>query len=431
MQTPDRPSGDVAPTPLRGGPAPWARAGGYFAWALMATAYALAFFHRVSLQSLNFGLTRDFGADAAGIAALASAYFWGYTLMQLPAGLLVDRYGVRRVVLCSMATSALGSAAFALSPNLSVAVLARLVLASGDALVFSSLLKLVALRFPDRRFGVMSGLSQVSGYVGGAFATVPLAVGVEHIGWRSCLLLAALIGALNFILIAASASVPRASGTARSLHALLTYMADALRSRANWGNVLTFGSLRCRHDSLGRLGAADDRPCVRNRRFAGGCRAARLHDRECVWLRRARLFGRPCLELGPRVGGRLLAAERTDRPALSCGPAPHAVRARCSQLCGPRPLAGGTIPLILKCTKRLYTAEFIGVGASVNTASAGLFAAATQPVIGFAMTWASGGADRAPGALNDVGYGAMVAALLLLSVPGLIGPLMMGRRVRG
>ncbi|MCF4130073.1 MFS transporter [Methylobacterium sp. SyP6R] len=398
----------------------------------MATAYALAFFHRVSLQSLNFGLTRDFGADAAGIAALASAYFWGYTLMQLPAGLLVDRYGVRRVVLCSMATSALGSAAFALSPNLSVAVLARLVLASGDALVFSSLLKLVALRFPDRRFGVMSGLSQVSGYVGGAFATVPLAVGVEHIGWRSCLLLAALIGALNFILIAASASVPRASGTARSLHALLTYMADALRSRANWGNVLTFGSHFVVVTTLSgvwglpmiahvfgidgsQAGAALLAFMIGNAFGSGGL--GYLADRV---LNSDRALVVVCLLRSVLIALLFPAVLRHTPFALVV--ANFAVLGL---------LAGGTIPLILKCTKRLYTAEFIGVGASVNTASAGLFAAATQPVIGFAMTWASGGADRAPGALNDVGYGAMVAALLLLSVPGLIGPLMMGRRVRG
>ena len=60
----------------------------------------------------------DFSTDAAGVAMLASSYFWGYTLMQIPAGLLVDRYGVKRVVLVSMAASSLGSAAFALAPNL-------------------------------------------------------------------------------------------------------------------------------------------------------------------------------------------------------------------------------------------------------------------------------------------------------------------------
>ena len=75
----------------------------YLAWATVATAYAIAFLQRVSPQSISLSFMHDFSTDAAGVAMLASSYFWGYTLMQIPAGLLVDRYGVKRVVLFSMA----------------------------------------------------------------------------------------------------------------------------------------------------------------------------------------------------------------------------------------------------------------------------------------------------------------------------------------
>ena len=63
-------------------------------------------------------------------------------------------------------------------------------------------------------------------------------------------------------------------------------------------------------------------------------------------------------------------------------------------------VAGGTVPLVLKCTKRLYTAELIGVGASVNTTAAGIFAGASQPVIGLAMV----GVSRLAG--SGAGHGA-------------------------
>jgi MFS family permease len=159
----------------------------YLAWATVALAYAIAFLQRVSPQSVSLSFMSDFGTDAAGIAMLASSYFWGYTLMQIPAGLLVDRYGVKRVVLFSMAASSLGSAAFALAPNLLDVFAARLIVACGDALVFTALLKLVALSFTDERFGAMSGISQVSGYVGGVMATTPLAAAVTGFGWRACL----------------------------------------------------------------------------------------------------------------------------------------------------------------------------------------------------------------------------------------------------
>ena len=81
----------------------------YLAWAAVAIAYAIAFLQRVSPQSVNLNFMTDFSTDAAGVAMLASSYFWGYTLMQIPAGILVDRFGVRRVVLFSMAASSLGS----------------------------------------------------------------------------------------------------------------------------------------------------------------------------------------------------------------------------------------------------------------------------------------------------------------------------------
>src|SRR5665647_2884959 len=142
----------------------------YLAWAAVAVAYAIAFLQRVSPQSITTDFMVDFSTDATGVAMLASSYFWGYTLMQIPAGVLVDRYGVKRVVLFSMAASSLGSAAFALAPNLLDVFAARLIVACGDALVFTALLKLVALSFRDERFGIMSGISQVSGYVGGVMA---------------------------------------------------------------------------------------------------------------------------------------------------------------------------------------------------------------------------------------------------------------------
>ena len=87
------------------------------------------------------------------------------------------------------------------------------------------------------------------------------------------------------------------------------------------------------------------------------------------------------------------------------------------------------MPLVLKCTKRLYTADLIGVGASVNTTAAGIFAGVAQPVIGFAMLAVSrlAGTDAAPGpaAIGDAGYSMLIGILLLMSLPGIAGPVLM------
>src|SRR6266705_168486 len=200
----------------------------YLAWATVATAYAIAFLQRVSPQSVSLSFMQDFSTDAAGVAMLASSYFWGYTLMQIPAGLLVDRFGVKRVVLSSMAASSLGSAAFALAPNLLDVFVARLIVACGDALVFTALLKLVAQNFSDERFGFMSGISQVSGYLGGVVATTPLAAAVSGFGWRACFIFIACVGVANLAFASATLKPAPAAQNNKTLRSILLASGRAL-----------------------------------------------------------------------------------------------------------------------------------------------------------------------------------------------------------
>lgn len=152
------------------------------AWTLVSMAYAVAFLQRMATQSMNEALMSAFNITPAGIAFIASGYFWGYTAMQVPAGPLVDRFGIRRIVLLSTFISATGSLFFSLATNPTLAFLSRAILACGDALVFTCLIKLVSMSFKSKSFGLMSGLSQASGYIGGALASTPLAMSISKFG---------------------------------------------------------------------------------------------------------------------------------------------------------------------------------------------------------------------------------------------------------
>jgi len=403
----------------------------YLAWAAVATAYAIAFLQRVSPQTVSLSFMRDFGTDAGGVAMLASSYFWGYTLMQIPAGLLVDRYGVKRVVLFSMLASSLGSAAFALAPNLLDVFVARLIVACGDALVFTALLKLVAQNFSDQRFGMMSGISQVSGYVGGVMATTPLAVAVSGFGWRACFVFIACIGAANLAFASVVLKPDPAAHSNKTLSGVLLASRRALSQIANWGCAMSFASHFAVVTTLSGVWGI---PMVAH--FFNISPSA---------------AGTPLLTfmVGNAVGS-IFLGHAADRAAAALDTA-------LIRICMLRMLliamllppfahalgflyvtvvftvlglvAGGTVPLVLKCTKRLYTTELIGVGASVNTTAAGIFAGAAQPVIGLAMVAASrfagNGAQHDAAAVNDAGYAALIGILLLMSVPGIVGPLLM------
>jgi MFS family permease len=403
----------------------------YLAWAAVATAYAIAFLQRVSPQTVRLSFMRDFGTDAGGVAMLASSYFWGYTLMQIPAGLLVDRYGVKRVVLFSMLASSLGSAAFALAPNLLDVFVARLIVACGDALVFTALLKLVAQNFSDQRFGMMSGISQVSGYVGGVMATTPLAVAVSGFGWRACFVFIACVGGANLAFASVVLKPDPAAHSNKTLSGVLLASRRALSQIANWGCAMSFASHFAVVTTLSGVWGI---PMVAH--FFNISPSA---------------AGTPLLTfmVGNAVGS-IFLGHAADRAAAALDTA-------LIRICVLRMLliamllpplahalgflyvtvvftvlglvAGGTVPLVLKCTKRLYTTELIGVGASVNTTAAGIFAGAAQPIIGFAMVavsrLAGDGAQHDPAAVSDAGYAALIGILLLMSLPGIAGPLLM------
>src|SRR5207245_6959902 len=124
------------------------------------------------------------------------------------------------------------------SSPLEIAV-ARVAGGAGDAVVFSSLMKLVGVRFAPERFAFMAGASQVAGYLGGLLATAPLAIGVQLLGWRGSFFVVALV--LSAILLIAigllkdeSLPVERAS----SLRRMLNTTALLLRKPSTWGPVV-------------------------------------------------------------------------------------------------------------------------------------------------------------------------------------------------
>jgi predicted MFS family arabinose efflux permease len=402
----------------------------HLAWATVATAYAIAFLQRVSPQSVSLSFMADFGTDAAGVAMLASSYFWGYTLMQIPAGLLVDRYGVKRVVLFSMAASSLGSAAFALAPNLLDVFAARLIVACGDALVFTALLKLVALSFKDERFGFMSGISQVSGYVGGVMATTPLAAAVTGFGWRACFVFIACVGVANFAFASMTLKPNPMARSAKTLRSVLAASRASLSQMANWGCAMSFASHFAVVTTLSGVWGI---PMV-----------AHFFNMSPSAASTPLLAFMICNAIGSIVLGhaadRVAALDtaliricllRMILIALLLPPVAHALGFLYVNIvfAALGLVAGGTVPLVLKCTKRLYTADLIGVGASVNTTAAGIFAGASQPIIGLAMVAVSQftgtGVADGPGSVSDAGYGVLIGILLLMSLPGIAGPLLM------
>jgi len=138
-------------------------------------------------------LMEEFSLAAAGLGNLSAFYLYGYVAMQIPTGLMVDRFGARRVLAVGAAVAAAGSFLFALAPNLFAANLGRLLIGGSVGVAWVGTLKLAAQWLPAQRFALASGLTLAAGMSGAVTAGVPLAAAVSAFGWRPVMLAGAIV----------------------------------------------------------------------------------------------------------------------------------------------------------------------------------------------------------------------------------------------
>jgi len=160
-------------------------------WALGASFYLAGFFQRVAPAVMTQELMAEFAIAATALGNLSALYFYSYVAMQIPTGLMVDRFGARRVLAGGAAVAAAGSLLFALAPSLPLAGLGRLLIGGAVGVAWVGTLKLAGHWLPPERFAQASGLTLAAGMAGAVGAGVPLRWAVGEFGWRPVMLGAA------------------------------------------------------------------------------------------------------------------------------------------------------------------------------------------------------------------------------------------------
>jgi len=155
------------------------------AFVVVGLAYVLSFFHRFAPAAISGDLQQTFHASGAELGGLAATYFYVYTVMQVPAGILADTLGPRRVVAIGGLVAGLGSVLFGMADTLTAASIGRLLVGLGVSVMFISMLKLNAAWFHDRHFATMTGATILLGNVGSLLAAAPLAWALNFISWRT------------------------------------------------------------------------------------------------------------------------------------------------------------------------------------------------------------------------------------------------------
>ena len=163
--------------------AQWARKKSWLIWSVGVGVYLLAVFHRTSLGVAGPLATERLGLSAGQLSTFVMLQLGVYAAMQVPTGILVDRFGPRRMLL--VATVIMGSAQLLFSQveSYPLALLARGLLGCGDAMALVSVLRLAAGWFPARRYPVLVTFTGLVGMAGNVVATVPLTLLLTGLGW--------------------------------------------------------------------------------------------------------------------------------------------------------------------------------------------------------------------------------------------------------
>lgn len=170
-------------------------------WGVAVAAYVLAITNRTSLSAVGVDAAERFDADAATLSLFAVMQLAVYGGMQIPIGVLLDRYGARPIIAIGMVVMAVGQFVMAISPSIGIAILARMLLGAGDAAVFPAVLRLVATWFPAQRGPIMVQLTGLVGQGGQLLALIPLAAVLRATSWTITFGSIAGLGVLFAILV--------------------------------------------------------------------------------------------------------------------------------------------------------------------------------------------------------------------------------------
>jgi len=204
-----------------------------------AAGYYISFLFR-NVNSVVFPeLTQEFDLSPGTLGLLTSIYFLTFAGAQLPLGMLIDRYGPRRVNAAMLLVAALGGVVFALAAGLPALLVGRALIGLGVAVCFMSSLTAFALWFPLERMATLMGCMLLVGAIGALSATKPVELALRVIDWRTLFLALSVFAVCASLAIFLAVPEKPAAAKAGALRQQFAVVAGILRNRGFWSIGLT------------------------------------------------------------------------------------------------------------------------------------------------------------------------------------------------
>lgn len=184
---------------------------GTFIWLIAAAFFMYEFFLRTFVGSLAHQIIPQLHLDLETFAIIGSAYYLAYALMQVPTGLLIDRFGVKKIMIIATATCAVSGILFSLSDGFFMAFISRVLMGIGSSFAFICLLVIAYNCFPKKNFGFFAGASQFFGTMGPILAGGPLVyiLSKHHGDWRTLIFSVGIFGYDEWITMLSDGTLSR------------------------------------------------------------------------------------------------------------------------------------------------------------------------------------------------------------------------------
>lgn len=223
----------------------------WLVWSLAATFFFFEYVIRVAPGVMASDLMHDLNAGAFVVGLMSALFYYPYVAMQLPVGMLVDRYGAHRLLTVMAFICALSCFIFGGAPNIFVASVGRLLLGFASSFAFVSILKLAVNWFEPNKFPLLAGLTQALGMFGGVSGEAPMSFLVKGVGWRNASYISGAIFLILSVLIGIwvkdsperrTQAIKRAQPKKPEFR-LIEGLMLVLRSKGLWINAATGGFL--------------------------------------------------------------------------------------------------------------------------------------------------------------------------------------------
>jgi len=213
------------------------------AWTVTFSA-ATFFFYQFMLinifNALNEPMLKEFHLSASELSHISTSYFYSSMLSLLPAGIVLDRFSTRKVIITAMSISVLTTFMFGFAPTPAFATFARFIAGISGAFCFLSSIRIASRWFPPHRMALVIGLVVSFAMVGGIIAQTPLTLLAQHVGWRQAVEVLACSGLLMLIMIYfnvndyPTTSLHEQDVNKASLNQFLQLLIQTLKNKQNW-----------------------------------------------------------------------------------------------------------------------------------------------------------------------------------------------------